>query len=154
MCQSPYVDAFCHYHTVRIIIDSGATCNMILSSTVKRLGAYITTSSQSAHQADGHSPLEVVGETHITLTRDSQQLHFEGLVVENFDVEVLAGTVFRSWNSTISPSGWHDAQSSFVAICTNTDQAKPSHLIQRSDARLFSELPLLLSPFGPASFSK
>ena len=71
---------------------------MILSSTVKRLGAYITTSSQSAHQADGHSPLEVVGETHITLTRDSQQLHFEGLVVENLDVEVLAGTPFMEFN--------------------------------------------------------
>ena len=96
--QSPYVDAFFRHHTIRITIDSGATCNMIRSSTVKRLGADITTSSQSARQADGYSPLEVVGETMIMFTRDNQQLHFKGLVVENLDVEVLAGTPFMESN--------------------------------------------------------
>lgn len=96
--QSPYFDAFLHHHTLRITIDSGATCNMIRLSTVKRLGIDIKASSQSARQADGHSPLKVVGETHVTFTRDDQQLQFEGLVVENLDVEILAGTPFMECN--------------------------------------------------------
>ena len=45
---------------------------MIRPSTIKRLGDDIKTSSQSARHADNHSPLKVVGESHITLTRDSQ----------------------------------------------------------------------------------
>ena len=36
---------------------------------------------------------------------------------------------------------------SFVALCTNTDQAKQSHLVQLSDALLFSEFTRLLRPF-------
>ena len=46
----------------------------------------------------GHPPLEVVGETSITFTREGVQLQFEGLVVENLDVEVLAGTPFMEVN--------------------------------------------------------
>ena len=55
--QSPYLDTFCGHHTVRVTIDSGATGNMIRHSTARRLGCEIKTSSQSAHQADGTSPL-------------------------------------------------------------------------------------------------
>ena len=58
----------------------------------------VVTSSQSAHQASGHFPLEVVRETHVTLTRDIQQLHFEGLVVENLDDKVLAVTPLMAFN--------------------------------------------------------
>ena len=96
--QSPYIDAFHHHNTVRITIDSGATCNMIRLATVKRLGATIKPTTQSARQADGHSTLDVVGETVITLSREDHQLHFEGLVVENLDVEILAGTPFMEDN--------------------------------------------------------
>jgi hypothetical protein len=67
---------------------------MIRASTVKRLGANIKASSQSARQADGHSPLEVIGETRITFTRENYELCFEGLVAENLDVEILTGTPF------------------------------------------------------------
>jgi hypothetical protein len=71
---------------------------MIRASTVKRLGANIKASSQSARQADGHSPLEVIGETRITFTRENYELCFEGLVVENLDVEILTGTPFMETN--------------------------------------------------------
>ena len=84
--------------SVRVTIDSGATCNMIRASTVKRLGANIKASSQSARQADFHSPLEVIGETRITFTREKYELCFEGLVMENLDVEILAGTPFMEAN--------------------------------------------------------
>lgn len=96
--QSPYIDTFCKHHHARVILDSGATCNMIRLSAAHRLGAHITPSSQSAHQADGSSPMKVVGETRLTLSRDTKTFHFDGLVVENLDVDILAGTPFMSSN--------------------------------------------------------
>ena len=44
------------------------------------------------------SPLQVVGETQITFSRDDRDFKFEGLVVENLDVDVLAGTPFMEVN--------------------------------------------------------
>ena len=65
--QSPYIDAFLAHHSVRIIIDSGATGNMIRSDIANNLRASVTPSSQYAHQADGLSPLYVSAETRLTL---------------------------------------------------------------------------------------
>ena len=65
--QSPYIDAFCGHHMVRITIDSGATGNMIRQ--------YLT----------------IIGETSICLTRKNNTFAFTGLVVQNLDVELLAG---------------------------------------------------------------
>jgi hypothetical protein len=89
---------FYNHHPVRITIDSGATGNMIRHSTVQRLGSPVSASSQSVHQADGSSPLNVVGETHVSFYRDGNKYVFRGLVVENLDVEVLAGTPFMEAN--------------------------------------------------------
>ena len=96
--QSPYLDMFHAHHPVRITIDSGATGNMIRHTVVQRLGCRVTPSSQSVHQADGSSPLHVVGETHLSFTREDRIFTFEGLVVENLDVDVLAGTPFMETN--------------------------------------------------------
>ena len=106
--QSPYLDMFYSHHPVRITIDSGATGNMIRHSIVKSLGCNVTTSSQSVHQADGSSPLHVVGETRLVLHRDGKEFIFEGLVVENFDVDVLAGTPFMGKNDiAVRPAKRH-----------------------------------------------
>ena len=96
--QSPYLDMFHAHHPVRITIDSGATGNMIRHTVVQRLGCRVTPSSQSVHQADGSSPLHVVGETRLSFTREDRIFTFEGLVVENLDVDVLAGTPFMETN--------------------------------------------------------
>ena len=93
--QSPYIDV---HHVIRVTVDSGATGNMIRHSTAKRLGSRVIASSQSVHQADGSSPLQVIGETRVTFTRDQREFKFEGLVVENLDVDVLAGTPFMEAN--------------------------------------------------------
>ena len=61
--QSPYLDVFHSHHPVRITIDSGTTANTVRSALVQRLGCCMTPSSQSVHQADGSSRLNVVGET-------------------------------------------------------------------------------------------
>ncbi|VDI67074.1 Hypothetical predicted protein [Mytilus galloprovincialis] len=96
--QSPYIDAYYGHNPTRLTIDSGATGNMIRASAATKLNAKITSSSQSAHQADGSSPLTVVGETRLTFTRDKHQLYFEGLVVENLDSDILAGIPFMEKN--------------------------------------------------------
>ncbi|CAC5413329.1 unnamed protein product [Mytilus coruscus] len=68
------------------------------ASAATKLNAKITSSSQSAHQADGSSPLTVVGETRLTFIRDKHQLYFEGLEVENLDSDILAGIPFMEKN--------------------------------------------------------
>ena len=103
--QSPYLNAFYDHHTVRITIDSGAEGNLIRHSTAMSLHANIRDSTQSAHQADGSSPLKVIGETTLSFNRDGHNFHFEGLVVENLDVDILAGIPFMEYNDiTIRPA--------------------------------------------------
>ena len=96
--QSPYMDVFHGHHVTRVTIDSGATGNMIRYSLVQRLGFQIIPSAQSVHQANGCSKLHIVGETQISFTRDNREFKFEGLVVENLVVDVLAGTPFMEVN--------------------------------------------------------
>ena len=83
---------------VRIAIDSSATGNMVRSALVQRFGCFVTPSSQAVHQADGSSLLNVVSKTRVTLTREDHEYTFEGLVVTNLDVDVLAGTPFLEAN--------------------------------------------------------
>ena len=85
--QSPYVDVFHGHRVVRVTIDSGATGNIIRHSTAKHLGCPIISSAQSVQQADGSSQLQVVGEIRTSFTRDNTDLTFEGLVVQDLDVE-------------------------------------------------------------------
>ena len=103
--QSPHLDVFCGHEHVCLTIDTGATGNMIRASTVHRLHGKIDPTSQSAHQADGSSPLRVIGETRFRFTRDSTTFMFEGLVVEDLDVDVLAGIPFMEVNDvSVRPS--------------------------------------------------
>lgn len=96
--QSPHMAVFHGHHVIRVMIDSGTTGNMIRYSLVKHLGFHIIPSVQCVHQADGCSKLHVVGETRISFTCDNREFKFEGLVVENLDVDVLAGTPFVEVN--------------------------------------------------------
>ena len=67
---------------------------MIRETVTKSIGAKICKSSQLARQADGLTPLKVIGETHLVLSRGGTNLHLDALVVEDLDVEVLAVTPF------------------------------------------------------------
>ncbi len=51
-----------------------------------------------ARQADGVTPLNVLGEVHCVLTRDGDSFALDALVVDKLDVEVLAGTPFMTAN--------------------------------------------------------
>ncbi|KAL0153092.1 hypothetical protein M9458_051586, partial [Cirrhinus mrigala] len=96
--QSPCLEAFHGHVPVRLTIDSGATGNMIRAACATKLGLRVSSSTQSAHQADGSSPLKVVGETHTHFQRDGHMLFFDGLVVENLDSDILAGIPFMECN--------------------------------------------------------
>ena len=78
---------------------------MIRLCAAKMLGVDTSKSSQYAHQADGLSPLRVVGETHFTVVRDNREFLFEVLVVEDLDVDILAGIPFMEQNDvTVRPA--------------------------------------------------
>ncbi len=63
------------------------------ASLANYIGARIFKSSQSALQA-----LSVVGETNLPLIRHGRSLGLEALVVEDLDVDILAGTPFMASN--------------------------------------------------------
>ena len=92
--QSPYLDTLYRHNTICVTIDSGATGYMIRLSTVQKLKVDICKSAQSAHQVDGSSPLKVIGETKLSFARGQHVFQFEGLVMNNLDVEVLVGTPY------------------------------------------------------------
>jgi len=96
--KSPHFKAFHNYHTVHVILDTGAETNMIKESVAHFLGVKIKKSDQTAVQADGEIPLNIVGETNLTLVRDNVELKLKALVVSDLDVDILGGTPFMSTN--------------------------------------------------------
>ena len=105
----PYMDVFHGYWVVRAIIVSGPTGNMIHHSTTKHHGCPIILSAQSVQQADGSSQLQVVGEIQTTFTHDNTDFMFEGIVIEDLDVEVLAGNPFMTTNDVAVRPAKRDA---------------------------------------------
>ena len=73
--QSPFLHVFYLHPPILLTIDTGAETNMMRASLAKYIGAKITKSSQSAMQADGRTPLSVVGETRLSLTRHGRPPH-------------------------------------------------------------------------------
>ena len=69
------------------------------ASLARHIGAKVTKSSQNALQADSRTPLIVVGETCLRLSCHGRPLSTrEALVVEDFYVDILAGTPFMTSN--------------------------------------------------------
>ena len=71
---------------------------MIKFSVALYIDAKIVKSNQSATQADGKTPLKVVGEARVILCRDNHRLKLEALVVEDLDVDILGGMPFMELN--------------------------------------------------------
>ena len=85
-----------------ITVDSGATGNFIQESVARELGLRIEKSDQQAVQADGKTPLNVVGEVHVTFTRSKTKFYFDGLVVNNLDDDILGGAPFQKANAIMT----------------------------------------------------
>ena len=96
--QSPHLKAFFDHHPLLLTLDTGAETSMIKTSVAQAIGASIQKTTQKALQADGVTQLKVVGEVHLTLSRNNLCLHLDALVVDNLDVDVLAGTPFMITN--------------------------------------------------------
>ena len=96
--QSPHFKAFFGHHPVNLTLDTGAEISMIKTSIAKDIGAIIKKSNQTALQADGLTPLKIIGETHLTLSRGNKTLKLEALVVNELDVDILAGIPFMTAN--------------------------------------------------------
>ena len=92
---SPFLDAFHKSDPVRITIDGGAIGDFMSLTEARRLGVTIKKTNMKANQADGCSPLEVVGEVHLNFRRDNHVLKFNGLVVKKLDEGILGGTPFQ-----------------------------------------------------------
>ncbi|CAC5413942.1 unnamed protein product [Mytilus coruscus] len=103
--QSPYFKAFYKHFPLELTLDTGAEVSMIKASSADYIGVTIKKSNHSALQADGVTPLNTVGECHFTLSRDGIELQLEALVVNDLDVDILAGIPFMSSNDiAIFPS--------------------------------------------------
>ena len=96
--QSPYLKVYYKQHPVSLTIDTGATTNMIRACFATHIGLPVKSASQLARQADGVTPLDVVGEVHCTLTREGKVFQLDALVVKQLDVDVLAGNPFMVTN--------------------------------------------------------
>ena len=143
--QSPYINVFHNHHDAHITLDSGAEANMMRESVALTLNAKITKSNQTAFQADGKSPMTVVGEVRITFTRSGKTFTFEGLVVENLDVDILAGVPFLSLNDiTIRTAKHHvilDDGTIYTYGTVPTQISDNRHVVRRTQAHVLRAPP-------------
>ena len=96
--QLPVLNTLYHEHPVQLTLDTGATSNMVRASSAKLYGFPITPDSQMARQADGITPMDVIGEVHCSLTRRHWTFELDALVVRKLDVDILAGNPFMVRN--------------------------------------------------------
>ena len=96
--KAPLFKVFRNHKPAELILDSGSESSLIKLSKVQSLGVPILATQQTAVQADGCSPLSVVGETRFEFVRDGLSLLFDGLIVEDMDVEIIAGIPFMEQN--------------------------------------------------------
>ncbi|CAC5417171.1 unnamed protein product [Mytilus coruscus] len=94
--QSPYFKAFYNHFPLELTLDTGAVVSMIKASSADYIGVTIKKSKHSALQADGVTPLNIVGECNFTLSLDGIELQLEALVVNDLDVDILAVMVAQN----------------------------------------------------------
>lgn len=78
--QSPFLDMFHGHHSVCETIDCGAIGNMISERTAIIIGAVIKHSAQAAYQADGRSPLIVIGGTQLIFVVTTGSIYLRDLL--------------------------------------------------------------------------
>ena len=115
--QSPFLDTFYKHFPIRVTIDSWAETNLIKSSLVQRIGACLKPSAQKALQADGSTPLTVRGETTIILQWDNLELELNALIVDEIDVDVLAGVPFMTTKDIAVRPAKHQVMIGDKKIC-------------------------------------
>ena len=136
--QSPHLKAFYNHHAITLTLDTGAETSMIKTAVAEQIGAPIQKTKQTALQADGITPLAVVGEIHLDLRRNANKLHLDALVVNDLDVDILAGTPFMVTNDiSIRPSK-HQITIQDSNIIYYSPSSTPTHAnhIRRTQAHI------------------
>ena len=102
---SPVLDVFVGSCSGELTLDTGAEINLIKVDACKDLKIPVSPASQKACQADGISPLDVVGEVHFKSTRGHHEFQFDGLAVRTLNCDILAGMPFQELNDVyVRPS--------------------------------------------------
>ena len=135
--QSPHFKAFYRQYPLMLTLDTGAETSMIKASVARAIGAPIVKTTQQALQADGVTPLSVVGETRFDLSRADKSLHLDALVVEDLDVDILAGIPFLTANDISVHPARHQVtiQNSDIVYYDPHDYGNPkAHAVRRTQA--------------------
>ena len=80
--QSPVLNTFYKHHPVQLTLDTDATTNMIRASSARAYGFPIKSASKQARQADGVTPLNLIGELHCHLTRGDSSFQLDAFVAQ------------------------------------------------------------------------
>ena len=81
--------------TAYVVLDTGAQCSLITLKKANQFNLKLHPTIHRAVQADGETPLKVLGEVNTTFSRGDSDLHFEGLVVQNLGIDIIGGTDFH-----------------------------------------------------------
>lgn len=102
-------------------------------------------------QADGITPLAIVGETHISLTRDNIDLKLDALVVNDLDVDILAGIPFMSSNDvSVRPAKHQILIGDSSIVYYDTTPSDPHNHVRRTQAYVLK--PKASSVIWPGSY--
>ena len=94
---SPFFYAFFEHHTVKILVDSGATSSLISRSFALRVGLNIHPTDHGAKQLD-KSFLKLCGEVKFEISFGDITLKVDGLINESLEYDILAGVPFCKEN--------------------------------------------------------
>lgn len=99
---SPIMGVYVNDNSADITLDSGSEIDLMTETEANRLRLPWIPSRQGASQADGDSPLQVVGEVEFKCVRGHHSFKFHGLVVKKLNCPILAGMPFLYMNDVFT----------------------------------------------------
>ena len=141
--RSPHLKVFYHHHALQLTLVTGAEISMIKASVARQIEASIHKTRQTALQADGITPLTVVGEVHFNVDRDHVDLHLDALAVGELDVDILAGTPFMALNDfSVRPSLQQiSIQGSYILYYGAEGPDPPQNHVRRTQSHVLRASP-------------
>ena len=95
---SPHLKCFYQHYPALVCIDTGAESNLVSEKFAKFVNLNISSTKQGAAQADGHTPLETVGETSFILTKGVHKFQLDALIIRNLSSDIIVGEPFLELN--------------------------------------------------------
>ena len=100
--QSPRINVIIMNTHVSVLVDTGATGDIIRLDVCIEMGLRIEPTSHSASQADGESQLNVVGEVHTTMiTENNVRLELHAVVVRTLKASVIVSKAFLEHHKVV-----------------------------------------------------